>query len=746
MTDSWTQVQELFEQAVACPPAERAALLADACGDDAELRAEVESLLESHEQAADSFLRPPEPPAGVRRPSPPTGPDPLLGQRVGRYRVKSVIASGGMGTVYLAEQEQPKRDVALKVMRAGIASRSALRRFEYESQILAHLRHPNIAQVYEAGTHSPSQEEGESVPYFAMEYIPNAKPITTYAADHNLTTKQRLELFGQVCDAVHHGHQKGIIHRDLKPANILVDSSGEPKVIDFGVARATDSDVAVTTLRTDVGELIGTLQYMSPEQCAADPHELDTRSDVYSLGVVLYELLCGQRPYDLARTPLPSAARIICEKLPPRPSTVNRKLRGDLELIVLKALEKDREQRYQSAIALAEDIHRYVNREPIAARPPTAWVRAVRWVGRHPVVATTLICLAIGLCILAASRISASYLNWYLDSRPYQMSLSEDGREARMLSVSNRILHTWPTETHGGIKFAQMVEQPAELGGWRLAVLGFGNAVDYPFGDSLRVFDAEGDLDNPLWIGRIETEDIPRRLREERGFVGEQFVIDLCKIADVFPERPGFEIVADHAHVSYSHRAIRVYGLDGKVLYQVWHDGRIGAIQWMPAARLLVFVGLNSEVHWEKRGHSELRGDDPCVVFAVRPTLDFIVDKYLLTETGDDPLSPVWYRCLLPPDAIYAIEYGLRPSEGGYADGRHVALQLTSNSVDNASVWWILDEFGRMVPGARVVTDMYGCNLDKLPDPNEFKLAPLPSIVATSQPAEDSSGEQDEGP
>ncbi len=289
-------------------------------------------------------------------------------KRIGHYHIKRVLASGGMGTVYEATQEKPRRTVALKLMKHGIASRSALRRFEYESQILARLRHPGIAQVYEAGTH---RDDSGTVPFFAMEYIVGAKPITRYAKEKKLGTRERMILFAQVCDAVHHGHQKGIIHRDLKPSNILVDASGQVKIIDFGVARSTDSDLAVTTLQTDIGQLIGTLQYMSPEQCEADPHNIDTRSDVYALGVVFYELLCGKLPYDVTRVALYTATRIIREEQPAKLSTLNKTLRGDVETIVLKALEKDRERRYQSATDFAQDIRRYLSNEAIIARPPS---------------------------------------------------------------------------------------------------------------------------------------------------------------------------------------------------------------------------------------------------------------------------------------------------------------------------------------------------------------------------------------
>ncbi len=318
----------------------------------------------------------------------------LIGKKIGQFNVKSVIAGGGMGTVYEAFQEYPRRVVALKVMKAGITSRVALRRFEYESQVLARLRHPNIAQVYEAGAHDDGNAR---VPFFAMEYVPGAKSIIDYAQSRNLSTRERLELFRQVCDAVGHGHQKGVIHRDLKPSNILVDSSGQPKIIDFGVARSTDSDLSVTTMQTDIGQLIGTVQYMSPEQCNADPHDLDTRSDVYALGVVLYELLTGDLPYDIRQCAIHEAVRVIQEDVPPRPSSVDKALRGDIETIVLTSIEKDRERRYQSAPDLASDIERYLSNQPIEATPPSTYYRFRKFIRRNRTVvaAATIVVLAL---------------------------------------------------------------------------------------------------------------------------------------------------------------------------------------------------------------------------------------------------------------------------------------------------------------------------------------------------------------
>ncbi len=341
----------------------------------------------------------------------------VLPDRIGRYHIKRVIASGGMGTVYEATQDNPRRVVAVKVMKQGITSKSALRRFEYEGQILGRLRHPGIAQIYEAGTHVPDPSRADqsrdregaeslSVPYFAMEYIPNAKLITNYADEKKLGTRQRMELFAKVCDAIHHGHQKGIIHRDLKPSNILVDSTGQVKIIDFGVARCTDSDLAVTTLQTDVGQLIGTLQYMSPEQCEGDPHDIDTRSDVYALGVVFYQLLCGKLPYDVTRLAMHQATRAIREQTPTKLSTMDKTLRGDVETIALKALEKERERRYQSAADFGQDIHRYLNNQVIQARPPSVLYQIRVFARRNKAVFASL--AAVFIVLVAGIIVSTS--------------------------------------------------------------------------------------------------------------------------------------------------------------------------------------------------------------------------------------------------------------------------------------------------------------------------------------------------
>lgn len=387
-TDRYKRLKKIFQDAVERPPGERSAFIDTACEGDKELRKEVMSLL-SADTDAGSFLAPPDT-SGL---SPESWGKRLVGAEIGgKYKLERVISAGGMGTVYEAAQEHPQRNVAVKIMNRAPFSRSAHRRFEYESQILARLEHPGIAQVIEAGTHKedPDRDDDRGIPYFVMEYIQDAQPISVYAREKNLSVKERLALFTQICDAVHYGHQKGILHRDLKPANLLVNAEGRIKVIDFGVARVMDPDGELTTMHTEVGQLIGTMQYMSPEQFKADPHDLDVRSDVYALGIILYELLCDQLPYDVRKTAFFEAARIIREEPPKRLTTRGTRLRGDMETIVLKTLEKDRTHRYQTVIDLSEDIERFLNGEVIHARPAGPMLRLWKYVRRHPVMSSTV--------------------------------------------------------------------------------------------------------------------------------------------------------------------------------------------------------------------------------------------------------------------------------------------------------------------------------------------------------------------
>jgi WD40 repeat protein len=368
---SHRRVEELFDQAIDLDPVRQAAFLDEQCGRDADLRAAVEELLkfDSQAEAAESLLR--SPLSGLRPPPvAPTHP------AVGRYRVLRLVGEGGMGSVFEAEQDRPNRCVALKVIRPGLLSTALLKRFEQEVEILGRLGHPGIAQIYEAGIADDGQ------PFFAMEFV-RGLPLDEYARSRSLTLPDRLSLVARVCDAVQHAHDQGIIHRDLKPANILVEENGQPKVLDFGVARATDANLLTGAGLTQTGQLLGTPSYMSPEQVTADAAAVDHRADIYALGVILFELLAHRLPYQVANRPLAEVARLILEQDPPRLGSINPELRGDVETIVAKALAKDPARRYASAADLAADLRRWLAHEPILARPPSALYHLRQFARRH---------------------------------------------------------------------------------------------------------------------------------------------------------------------------------------------------------------------------------------------------------------------------------------------------------------------------------------------------------------------------
>lgn len=379
----WTRVREAFERAVALEPDHRRAYLDESCGDDAEVRTMVERLLEedsSLDRAGGEFL---ESPLHERD----TGSYPVWSgelaphSRVGNYCIERVLAWGGMGTVYVAEQEAPKRKVALKVMRTGTHSATALRRFQYEAECLGRLRHPGIAQILEAGVFEVrSGELVHELPYFAMELVDGARSISEFGQGRSV--EERVRLLAAACDAVHHGHQRGLLHRDLKPANLLVDVAGNVKIIDFGVARPLDTEEESRAPGTTPGQILGTLQYMSPEQLAANA-DLDTRTDVYSLGVVLFELLTGRLPFDLDGKALPEIVRLLGTAEPRKLRDLAPALPEELQWIVDRAIRRDREERYPSASELRADLLRFVHGEPLVAGPPTASYRFRAFARQH---------------------------------------------------------------------------------------------------------------------------------------------------------------------------------------------------------------------------------------------------------------------------------------------------------------------------------------------------------------------------
>jgi eukaryotic-like serine/threonine-protein kinase len=418
--------EAIFEAALQLSGPQRTAYLENACAGDAALRRRVEALLEAHDKAGGFLDGPAAVPNKTILVSPPLTEGP--GTVIGRYKILQKIGEGGCGIVYMAEQEEPvRRRIALKVIKLGMDTKSVIARFEAERQALAMMDHPNIARVLDAGATDTGR------PFFVMELVRGIK-ITDYCDQNKLATEERLKLFTQVCNAIQHAHQKGIIHRDIKPSNILItlhDGVPVPKVIDFGIAKATQGRLTDQTLFTAFEQFIGTPAYMSPEQAEMSGLDVDTRSDIYALGVLLYELLTGRTPFDakeLLQSGLDELRRTIREKEPERPSTrlstmldadltavAQRRhleapklihlLRGDLDWIVMKSLEKDRTRRYETANGLAMDIQRYLSNDAVLARPPSNFYRFQKLVRRNKAafVAASVVsaALVVGLVMFA---------------------------------------------------------------------------------------------------------------------------------------------------------------------------------------------------------------------------------------------------------------------------------------------------------------------------------------------------------
>jgi WD40 repeat protein/serine/threonine protein kinase len=483
----FAKMKSIFCEALEVDSAEeRTVYLREACAGDAGLLAEIEELLGAHEEAGD-FLDGRTPDWAMA-----SGTTPLLeraGTSIGRYKLLEQIAEGGMGVVYVAEQQSPiVRKVALKIIKPGLDTREVIARFEMERQVLALMNHPHIAHVLDVGTTDSGR------PYFVMELVPGI-PITEFCDQHHLSTHERLELFVQVCHAIQHAHQKGIIHRDVKPSNVLVirqDDRPVPKVIDFGVAKAIDQRPTGRTAHTRFAQMIGTPLYMSPEQAELGA-DVDTRSDVYSLGVLLYELLTGVTPFEFDR--LRSASfdemrRIVREEEPPRPSVrvttlratctsacpkcrgeprrLSHTLRGELDCIVMTAIDKDRTRRYDSAGSLAADVLRYLNNEPIQARPATVFRHAYKWLRRHPALAFVILALhACGAIVLCGAM-------WHFYQMSVALAVSTDLRtesQLKEIGLRSQLYATdvglaWQAWTEGDLSQArELLERHRPQGG-----------------------------------------------------------------------------------------------------------------------------------------------------------------------------------------------------------------------------------------------------------------------------------------
>jgi eukaryotic-like serine/threonine-protein kinase len=486
---SLDRLESLFTAALQKPPADRPAYLDQACAGDPGLRQQVEALLRA-QGAAGSFLELPAPSQVVTVDEQPVSESP--GTVIGPYKLLEQIGEGGFGVVFMAEQMQPvRRKVALKVLKPGMDTRQVVARFEAERQALAIMDHPHIAKVFDGGA-TPSGR-----PFFVMELVKGA-PITDFCDRNHLTPRRRLELFAQVCQAVQHAHQKGIIHRDIKPSNVLVtvhDTTPVVKVIDFGVAKALGQELTDKTLCTGFAQMVGTPLYMSPEQAGQSGLDVDTRSDIYALGVLLYELLTGTTPFTVERfkkAGYDEIRRIIREEEPPKPSTrlstlglaastvstsrgadprkLSALVRGELDWIVMKALEKDRNRRYESASALAADVQRYLADEPVLACPPSAWYRFRKLARRNKRTLVTVSVLALAALVGVGALAVSTVLVWkanqdvWKGNQDLEAAVDRERREASFQRIT--VAHRELSIDNLAAALQALQECPEDLRGW----------------------------------------------------------------------------------------------------------------------------------------------------------------------------------------------------------------------------------------------------------------------------------------
>ena len=459
-SDWQEQIEELFHEVMELPANRRAARLAEIRGIDPALADEVAQLTRCAESAHGRLDTPAVEALGIASP---------LGGKLGPYTLIGLLGEGGMGQVYEAEQQSPRRRVALKVIRAGMATPAMLRRFEFEAAALAQLKHPGIAQIYESGLFE-SAESGlhpDSRPYLAMELV-TGRRLDEFAA--GLGVRTVLGLVARIADAVHHAHQRGVIHRDLKPGNILVEENGAdalPKILDFGIARLDGRERADVTAVTQTGQMIGTLAYMSPEQIRGGGQDVDTRTDVYALGVILYQLLTGKLPHATEGSSMFEAARSVLEHEPTRAGTLRRELRGDIETIIAKAMEKDRERRYSSAAELAADLRRTLANEPILARPASAMYQFRKFAARHKALVAGV---AAGVLLVtgAGGALSVLYSREQSQRRRADAALQVAERQVRRQRATQDFLiadafgQAAPSQRGPGLKVLDVLDACAE--------------------------------------------------------------------------------------------------------------------------------------------------------------------------------------------------------------------------------------------------------------------------------------------
>jgi serine/threonine protein kinase len=551
-------------------------------------------------------------------------------------------------------------------------------------------------------------------------------PLDNHCEQHRLDRKARVALLARVADAVQMLHEHGVIHRDLKPSNILVDSHGNPMIVDFGLAAILAGGDPVQTLSTE-GAPLGTPAFMSPEQARGERvgtgtdgrSGVSTRSDVYSLGATAYVILTGNTPHDMECS-LHEAIRRVSSEMVREPRSLDRTLPKDLASILRKACAAKPADRYESAESLAEDLRRWMTGKPVRAGSVTFWRRTVEFASVHPFVVTIALCT-----IIAAISITATVESvWWLRRAPSSVKKTQDGH-AQLLSLVGNVLYQWGDGKHQFVQFISLVDRPSALGGGKVVLVGFSLVSDQSRLCAFDAFHPEHLLwSTPCGLNALTVPPAPRGYRKDPYFV-------MCdaRIADVFPESPGPEIIVLHLDWRGDAGAVRIYDLAGKVLYEAWHSGHLKDSYWLGADKVLVLSGVNSEAFWRSRGHPDAPYMWPLVVMGIQPVCG---ERWgwITTSTLAGDLQPQWYRCVtpaeLPPDDRWIP--GLNQPQAAYADPDKAVTVI----LDDAA-WIFIDGHGNPARPPLVLSTarLKGEN----PLLKQIGLGDLPPIQAQTTPA-----------
>jgi len=669
-----------------------------------------------------------------------------LQSRLGNYSIESVLGEGVSGTVFGAIHAPTGRRVAIKLHHRVLCTDRASRRAWRELELLSELRLPCVPHVLDYG-------ELDGRLFIVTEHVQGGR-LADHCAERNLSRRDRVELLVKLARAVQLLHERGVIHRDLKSDNVIVNLFGNPVILDLGIAILTDGDPS-QTIAHDAAP-IGSPAFMAPEQARGDRAAISTRSDVYGLGAISYELLAGQTPHEMPES-LHAAIRRVADEPPRDPRSLDPQMPRPLAAILLRAVAPSPDQRYASATDFADDLDRWLRGEPVTAVAPSILQRLWRTAARRPAIASALSSLLVAGAILTATATTV----WWSNVQPHSLQIDPINQSFVALVARNgRPLHTWETGRSGGIVAAQLVEDSRESGPRRLALIAFGVHPDDSLDGALVAFDVRRP-DQPYWSSGNSAPAIGYPTGRSYGAETPRFNAGRFVVADVFPGRPGLEVVSMHRMRRWSPTAIRVTDLDGNVLYERWHHGDLHAIQWVPSLGAVVATGFHNADSWERLGYPEAPTTWPRTLIAVRPTLQFenSADRFESPPASRSAGSPVgqpvgsavreghlhwddaqvevlWRRILFPPKSqrVLSGEASLgRPRAS--ADAEQVASVRLGTAADrSASLEWVIDAHGETI--LQVVSDHY--RLAALPDPSAFMWLPIEEVrVSVATDGED---------